>query len=312
MDHISRRNFLKTATLTGAALGLSGTLPRWVKGVLAQPPLPPDLAVVKGAPEAAVRKAVELLGGISKFVKSGDKVVLKPNASFANTPDWGSTTTPEVLTAVAKLCLEAGAKRVLVMDYPLRASESCREKTGLGKACDALGPKVSFILIDKERYFSEVPVPNGKALQKVAVARELLTPNVLINLPVAKSHSAAGVAFGMKNLMGLVWDRGYFHEHADLHQAIAELSTVIKPRLVILDATRALMTGGPGGPGKTRQLDTVVAGTDPVAVDSYATGLAPWYDKTFTGRQVKYILAASQLGLGQVDLDKLRIAKINA
>ena len=87
---------------------------------------------------------------------------------------------------------------------------------------------------------------------------------------------------------------------------------MIKPRLVILDATRALMTGGPGGPGKTKQLDTIVAGTDPVAVDSYATGLAPWYDKTFTGRQVKYILAASQLGLGQVDLDKLRIAKINA
>jgi len=141
MDHISRRNFLKTATLTGAALGLSGTLPRWVKGVLAQPPLPPDLAVVKGAPEAAVRKAVELLGGISKFVKSGDKVVLKPNASFANTPDWGSTTTPEVLTAVAKLCLEAGAKRILVMDNPLRASESCREKTGLGKACEALAQR---------------------------------------------------------------------------------------------------------------------------------------------------------------------------
>ena len=130
MDHISRRNFLKTATLTGAALGLSGTFPRWVKGVLAQLPLPPDLAVVKGAPEAAVRKAVELLGGIGKFVKSGDKVVIKPNASFANTPDWGSTTTPEVLTAVAKLCLEAGAKRILVMDYPLRASESCRRRPG--------------------------------------------------------------------------------------------------------------------------------------------------------------------------------------
>lgn len=309
MDRISRRSFLKTAVMTGATIGLSGSLPRLVKGVLAQPSGPIYLAVVKGDPEAAVRKAVDLMGGITKFLKAGDKVVLKPNASFANAPEWGSTTTPEVLTAVAKLCLEAGASRVLVMDYPLRASESCREKTGLGRACEALGPKVSFILIDQERYFSEVSVPNGQAIQKLAIARELLTPHVLINIPVAKTHSATGVSFGMKNLMGLIWNRGSFHESADLHQAIAELSTMIKPRLVILDATRALMTNGPGGPGRTKQLDTIVAGTDPVAVDSYATTLAPWYGRTFTGRQVKYILAASQLGLGQIDLDKLRIEK---
>lgn len=311
LNHISRRAFLKTAAITGATLGFSGTLPRLVKSALAQPQGPIDLAVVKGSPEAAVRKAVALMGGISRFVKPGDKVVLKPNASFANTPDWGSTTTPEVLTAVAKLCLEAGASRVLVMDYPLRASESCRERTGLGKACEALGSKVSFVLIDKGRFFSEVSVPNGKAIQKAAIARELLTPHVLINIPVAKTHSATGISFGMKNLMGLIWGRGAFHESSDLNQAIADLSTVIKPKLTIMDATRALTTNGPGGPGRTIKLNTIVAGTDPVAVDSYATTLAPWYGRMFTGRQVKHILAASQMGLGQIDLGKLHIEKVS-
>jgi len=113
----------------------------------------------------------------------------------------------------------------------------------------------------------------------------------------------------MKGHMGLIWDRGALHQ-MNLHQAIADLATVIKPDLIIVDATRALTSGGPGGPGKTVQLDTVVAGTDQVAVDSYVVGLTQWYNKSFTGKSVKYIVAAAELGLGEIDTAKMQIKEV--
>ncbi|MBM3323986.1 DUF362 domain-containing protein, partial [candidate division WOR-3 bacterium] len=127
--------------------------------------------------------------------------------------------------------------------------------------------------------------------------------------PTAKSHSATGVSLGMKNLMGLIWDRGSLHS-LNLHQCIADLATVMKPHLVIVDATRALTSGGPGGPGKTVQLNTVVAGTDPVAVDSYAVGITQWYSKSFTGKGVKYIVAAAAHQLGEIDPAKMDVREV--
>jgi uncharacterized protein (DUF362 family) len=137
----------------------------------------------------------------------------------------------------------------------------------------------------------------------------VLEADKFINLPTAKSHSATGVSLGMKGLMGLIWDRGALHQ-MNLHQAIADLATVIRPDLTIIDATRAMTSGGPGGPGKTVQLDTVIAGTDPVAVDSYAVGITQWYNKSFSGKSVKYIVAASELGLGEIDTAKMQIKEV--
>jgi len=109
--------------------------------------------------------------------------------------------------------------------------------------------------------------------------------------------------------MGLIWDRSYLHR-IDLHRAIAELALVIKPDLTIIDATRVLTSGGPGGPGKTITLNTVIAGADIVAVDSYGVGLSQWYNKSFTGRNVKYILEAHNLGLGEIDTEKMEIKEV--
>jgi uncharacterized protein (DUF362 family) len=251
-----------------------------------------------------------MLGGIERFVKEGDRILLKPNLSFANSPEWGSTTEPQVIRAVAQLCVEAGARRVVIMDHTLRAKEACREETGIKGALKGLD-RVTLALVDQRRFFTEVEVPQGKALKTVEIAKEVLKSNVLINLPCAKSHSATGVSFGMKNLMGLIWDRGYFHERTDLNQAIAELSTVIAPHLILLDATRALVSGGPGGPGKVRELGTIVAGTDPVAVDSYGATLAPWYGRTLKGEHVRHILHAHELGLGEIDIDLLKVSRVN-
>jgi uncharacterized protein (DUF362 family) len=264
---------------------------------------------VKGPVEKAVHKAVDLLGGMSTFVREGQRVLLKPNASFTAPPEWGATTSAAVVRTVAQMCLKTGAKRVVVFDHTLRSPTLCLEKTGLQEACQDLDD-VTLVLTDRRRLFKTVEVPDGSALTEVEVAKEVLKADVIINLPTAKSHSATDVSLGMKNLMGLIWDRGYFHQGTNLHQAIAELSTVIRPDLIIVDATRALVTGGPGGPGKVLELNTIVAGLDPVAVDSTMVQMAPWQNRSLSGRQVAHISAAHRLGLGEIDVDQIQITKV--
>ena len=165
------------------------------------------------------------------------------------------------------------------------------------------------LTLTKERYFTEVEIPLGKELKSIKVAKAILNADKIINLPTAKSHSATGVSLGIKNLMGLIWSRDFLHR-VNLNKAIAELATVIKPNLTIVDATRALTSGGPGGPGKTVILNTVIAGTDPVAVDSYTVGITQWYNKSFTGKNVKYIVAAQELGLGEIDTNMMLIKEV--
>jgi len=302
MKNISRRDFLKQAMAAALSAAL---LPRG-PSLFAQGPETVDLVVVKGDKVKALKKALEAYGGISRFVKPQDRVLIKPNISIASPPEWGATTSPEVIVGVARACLDAGAKRVIVADYPLRAPVVCYEKCGLKKALEEL-KEVDVLLLTQERFFVETEVPKGLVLKSTKIARELSKTDVLISLPTAKSHSATGVSMGLKGLMGLIWDRGYFHQDVDLNQAIADLATVIKPKLIIMDASRALTSGGPGGPGVVKELNTIVAGVDPVAVDSYTVGLTKWYNKVFLGKNVKHIALASKMGLGEIDVGKLKI-----
>ena len=301
---ITRREFLKT-TSAGLALGVIGK-PGFL---LAKEDH--DLVVINGDPTAATRKALEAMGGISRFVKKGQRVVLKPNMSFNNPPDRDSTTHPLVVATVAQACMEAGAQRVAVLDYPLRKGELCMERSGILDACKSI-KGVHVAALEERKFFREIKVPQGKLFDRVEVLREVLDSEVLINLPQAKSHSATGVSLGIKGLMGLIWDRWSFHSKYDIDQALADLATVIKPQLTILDATRALVSGGPGGPGEVVKPNLIIAGIDPVAVDSYAVSIAPWYGQNFKGRQVKHLLMAYQRGLGKIDLDQLKILKENA
>ncbi|MCK5010356.1 MAG: DUF362 domain-containing protein, partial [Deltaproteobacteria bacterium] len=153
--------------------------------------------------------------------------------------------------------------------------------------------------------------PQGKVIKHLEIMKEVIRCDVLINLPTAKSHSATGVSLGMKGLMGVIWNRGYFHSKVDLNQAIADLSSVVKPSLTIIDASRALITGGPAGPGKVEKLNTIIAGVDPVAVDAYGVSVARWYNKKFDAANIKHIVAAHRMGLGNINLDKLQIKKEN-
>jgi uncharacterized protein (DUF362 family) len=270
-----------------------------------------DLAVISGEPIAATRKALGAMGGISRFVKKGQRVVLKPNMSFARTPDFGATTHPQVVVTVAQACMEAGASQVLVLDYTLQRAELCLERTGIREACKNIAG-VHVLALQERKFFREIKIPNGKALERVEVIKEILDGPVLINLPVAKSHSATGVSMGMKGLMGLIWDRESFHSKFNMNQAIADLGTIIKPQLTLLDATRALVSGGPGGPGEVKKPNLIIAGIDPVAVDAYGVSIAPWYGQNFKGRQVEHLLIANQRGLGKIDIDQLHIIKEKA
>jgi uncharacterized protein (DUF362 family) len=298
---ITRRKFLKMAA-AGTALSLTGG-PSFS---LANEEY--DLAVISGEPAAATKKALEAIGGISRFVKRGQRVVLKPNMSFARTPDFSATTHPLVVATVAQACMEAGAQQVLVLDHTLQRAELCLERTGIREACKNISG-AHVLTLQERKFFGEIKIPQGKVLERAEVFREILEGHVLINIPVAKSHSATGVSLGLKGLMGMIWDRESFHSQFNINQAIADLATVIKPQLTILDATRALSTGGPGGPGEVKKPNLVIAGIDPIAVDSYGVSIVPWYGQNFKGRRVEHILAAHQRGLGKIDIDQLKIFK---
>jgi uncharacterized protein (DUF362 family) len=298
---ITRRKFLKTAA-AGMALGLVSS-PSFLVAKEEY-----DLAVVSGEPVAATKKAIDAIGGISRFVKKGQGVVLKPNMSFARTPDFSATTHPLVVATVAQACLEAGAQQVLVLDHTLQRAELCLERTGIRDTCKNIAG-VHVLALQERKFFREIKIPQGMVLERVEVMKEIVDGQVLINIPVAKSHSATGVSMGLKGLMGMIWDRESFHSQYNINQAIADLATVIKPQLTILDATRALASGGPGGPGEVKKPNLIIAGIDPVAVDSYGVSIVPWYGQNFKGRQVEHLLIAHQRGLGKIDIEQLKIFK---
>lgn len=300
MRRISRRGFVVGSAIVAASLG------RRARGAGKI-----DLVDVSGTDvKAMVRAALKELGGIRRFVKKGDYVVLKPNAGFANPPEWGCTTHPDTVAAMAELCLEAKAKQVLVVDFPLARSKGCLERNGIGAALAAL-PAVKVKLLSEQGEFQMVDVKGGEAVKSVELAKDVLSADVLINLPQAKSHHATGVSFGLKNAMGIIWDRKAFHD-LDISQSLADLGRLVKPQLTLLDATRALLTNGPAGPGDVAEIGHIVAGTNVVSVDAYSLTLAHFNQQQMTPSDVRHIELAAKAGLGEVDLSKLKVKKVAA
>lgn len=304
-EKINRRTFLKQSvlipilTLGLSKLSFSGQKEKY------------DIAVAHGKNvEKKLEDVVDGIGGIKKFVKKNARVLIKPNISFARRPEVGANTSPEVLDAVIKLCKKAGAKEILVVDCVLADPKQCLEMSGAGRVAE--DNSVRILILNGKPLFEEVEVPNGNTLKSIAIYRELKEFDAFIDLPTAKHHGSAGVSLSMKNLMGLIRDRGVFHS-LTLHKAIPEMCLVIKPTLTIMDATRALTAHGPSGPEgpeKTVRLDTIVAGTDMVAVDSYTVSLTEWAGRKLEGRNVAHIKYANEIGLGESDISKLNIIRI--
>jgi uncharacterized protein (DUF362 family) len=307
---MNRRKFIKKSAGYTAYAALGALLPGVFKGPAKADHLP-DIVVASGAPGAGTRAAVTALGGMSRFVKPGARVVIKPNMSFPNPPDWATTTHPDVVRELASMCLQAGASAVVVLDNPLRNTELCLERSGIRRALESL-PGSRTEGIDSERFFKEVRVPEGIELSSTMIMKQVLKADVLIAAPVAKSHSATGLSLSMKGMMGLIYNRSDLHLRMDLNTAVVDLCTVLKPQITVVDISRLLTSGGPGGPGKVIPMNKIVASTDMVAADAATVQLGTWYGRKFQARQVRYIRMAHERGLGNMDIDRQVVKEIDA
>ncbi len=262
------------------------------------------LAVATGKdPGKLTRNAVEALGGMGKLVKKGDFVVIKPNIAWNQPPEVGATTNPAVVAELVKMCKESGASRILVIDHIIdKPSEMVLGLTGIGAACQAAGADVT--TAQNESDYRTVEIPKGKAIKSDTCIKDLLKADVFINAPIAKTHDMTKVTLGLKNLMGCMWDRQAWHQNS-LDQSIADYVTAIKPDLTVLDANRIMLTGGPKGPGKTKDVGKVIAGVDPVAVDAYGATL---FD--MKAEDIKHIKLAAEMGAGEIDLAKMTIKNV--
>jgi len=299
---LNRRDFIRRS-LQAASLSAIGSLPVFdlVPQSLAADAV--ELSVRKGRDiPALVRETVAALGGMARFVKPGETVVLKPNIGWDRTVELAANTHPQIVATVALLCLEAKVARVRIFDRTCNDPRRCYVQSGIAAAIEALDDKrVELEHIDRRGY-QEILLKNGVALQKWEFYKPALTADRLINLPIAKDHSISVLTLGMKNIMGVIGgNRGVLHRNID--EALADINSVIHSDLTIIDATRILTANGPQGGSldDVKRLDTLIASADIVAADSYAATLFG-----FRPEQIPTIVAGAKRGLGVMDLNKVK------
>jgi uncharacterized protein (DUF362 family) len=265
----------------------------------------PDIAVARGGePEDLIRRALQAFGGIDSFVPKGAAVIIKPNICVAyHSYEYAATTNPFLVGALVKLCLEAGASSVRVMDAPFGGTaKEAYVISGIQEQVQAAGGEMAYMPGFK---YVNVTIPNAMRLQKTSIFDDILKTDVLINVPIAKTHSLARLTLGMKNLMGVIRDRAGMH--SSLGEKLADLAGRVRPTLTVVDAIRILTKNGPtgGNLADVKKLDTVIVSQDIVAADSYAATL---FD--LKPESLDYIAAGVQTGLGRSDLNNLRIEEI--
>lgn len=302
---MDRRQFVKDVLLWTAGLSLGVPC---VKITPLQAALPsPLLGVAKGENyRVLVTKAVEIIGGIGAFVKTGDTVVIKPNMGWDRTPEQGANTHPLVVRALAELALDAGAAKVQVFDYTCNEKRRCYTNSGIIDELKKVGdPRIRWEHID-HRKFVPVDIARGKSLKRWEIYKDALAADCYINVPVAKHHGLSRLSLGLKNSMGIIGgNRGKLHHN--LGQELADLATVVAPKLTVIDATRLLLRNGPQGGrlADVKVADTVIASSDPVAADAYATTLFEMQPQ-----EIASTVAAYKMGLGEMDLDKMEIKTV--
>ncbi len=254
------------------------------------------MAIVRGDDRIkTVNLAFKAIGGIEKFIKKGDRVLLKVNAAFASPPALSATTNPQLLEEVARLCYAAGASSVVVTDNPINDPASCFSLTGIESAAKRAGAK---IILPEEGLFAPLSVEGGSLIRDWPVLyKPLNNADKLIGIAPVKDHQRSGASMTMKNWYGLLGGRrNIFHQ--DIHNIIKELAVMVKPTLVILDGTTSMMTNGPTGGSLSdlKQTNTMIVGTDQVAVDAYGA--------TLLGKnagELAYIEKAHAAGAGEMD-----------
>lgn len=292
---MDRRQFLK---ISGTVLFLSrmSTNDLWARE-------PSVVAMAEGKDYAAITKSsMAAIGGIGRFVKAGNTVVIKPNMGWDRKPEQAATTHPAVIRAIAEECVKAGAKRVKIFDNPCNEARRSYANSGIPAAVKDL-KDVDVKFMDSERY-KKVNL-KGVFLKEWELYGEALSADVFINVPIAKHHSLTGLTLAQKNIMGIMGgDRGFIHRQ--IEDSLADVNSVVKTHLTIIDATRILTAHGPtGGSLKdVKVLNKVIASTDVVAADAVATGLFG-----LKPQDVPITVTGYKRGLGEMNLEKIKIVK---
>jgi uncharacterized protein (DUF362 family) len=305
LSNCTRRDFLRDmGLLAGGAAASSSNM-----AALAAATTSPDLVVVGGDdPKAMVKKAVAALGGMKKFVSRGDVVVVKPNMAWVRRPEQAANTNPDVIVALVEMAFDAGAKTIKIFDRGAAQTRDYREAYAASGIADAARKAGASVLLTYDLQSAKLQIKDGVFLKESLVWKDALECDCFINVPVAKQHGVTQLTLAMKNHLGLVaGDRGEWHRSLD--QAIADFSSQFKPKLTVLDAYRIVVRNGPhaGSPQDVQLAKKCIAGENQVSVDAYGT--------TLFGKQptnVRHIAIAGKMGLGEIDLAKLKIAQVTA
>jgi uncharacterized protein (DUF362 family) len=310
-DKTSRREFLARSVKVAATVAAAGGLSGWLVnrslevapselvtlGDYRAAQTAGRMAVVEGTDRATMlRQGIDGIGGLSKFVKMGERVLIKVNAAFATPASMGATTHPEVAAELVRLCLQAGAKEVIVTDNPINDPANCFALTGIGKAVTAVGGRV---MLPKDHYFRPFSVEGGRLIQDWPLLYEPLE-NVdrVIGVAPVKDHERAGASLSMKNWYGLLGGRrNQFHK--DMYDTIKELAMMVQPTMVVLDGVQTMVSNGPTGGAATDLIRTqrMIVSTDQVAADSYAA--TELLDRRLD--DIPYIAKAAEAGCGTMD-----------
>jgi uncharacterized protein (DUF362 family) len=310
ITHMERRNFLKTALLGGIAgvVQLKSNVLSASENISVKKEN--DLvAVMGGEPEVMYAKAIKAMGGISAFVKKGQKVVVKPNIGWDKKPEMAANTNPKLVAAIVKDCLAAGASEVVVFDHTCDEWQSCYKNSGIEDAAKAAGAKIAFA--HDEKYYRDVQIPKGVRLKNAKIHESILDCDVWINVPVLKNHGGAKMTIAMKNFMGIVWDRRFWHAN-DLQQCIADCTTIAKmPVLNIVDAYRVMTQNGPKGKSDedVQMGKALFMSSDIVAVDTASVRFFNQF-REMKLEDVGHIGQADKMKVGTSDIDKLTIERI--
>lgn len=303
---ITRRDFLKTGLTLGAATAFT-MIGGKAERLFAQDQgnrVPDLVAVRNGMPDAMFDRAIEAIGEMTRFVKRGNTVVVKPNIAWYGGPETGANTNPLLVKRIIVHCFQAGARRVYVFDHSVSYWKSTYSQSGIEQAAREAGASV--VPANSSHYYQKVRIPGASMLKSVDVHELIPDCDVLINVPVLKHHSSTRVTIAMKNLLGVIWDRQFYHRNG-LHQCIAEFCLFRKPDLNVVDAYRVIMRYGPS---RAREEDielkkTLLLSPDIVAVDTAASlihGTRP--------QDINFIKYAAEENIGTMDLDSIKIERI--
>ena len=312
-DPIKRRQFLSRLAKAAGTILAAGGITVWFHDRNGPGPSEPNLAdirlpdfsVAPPGPKMAIVRGVErtatldlalkAIGGIEAFIKSGDHVLLKVNAAFASPPLLSATTHPDLVSELSRLCLKAGAQSVLVTDNPINDPQSCFALTGIAQAARSAGAKV---VVPEAHHFKSYTLPKGRLIKNWPLLyAPLKNINKIIGVAPLKDHHRSGASMVMKNWYGLLGGRrNIFHQ--DIHNIIKELAMMVQPTLVVLDGTRTMMHNGPTGGtlSDLKPTDTMIVGTDQVAVDAFGATLL---DRN--ADELTFISKAEAEGVGTAD-----------